>query len=63
MVPARHALGALMLEQGRFDEAEAVYRDDIAMWKDNVWGLLGLTQVSEKRGTPLADIADIKASN
>jgi len=61
MVPARHALGALMLEQGRFDEAEAVYRDDIAMWKDNVWGLLGLTQVSEKRGTPLADIKDIKA--
>ena len=62
-MPARHALGALMLEQGRFDEAEAVYRDDIALCKDNVWGLLRLTQVAEKRGTPLADIADIKASN
>jgi hypothetical protein len=61
MVPARHALGALKLEQGRFDEAEAVYRDDIALWKDNMWGLLGLKQVSEERDTPLADIADIKA--
>ena len=61
MVPVRHALGALMLEQGRFDDAEAVYRDDIALWKDNVWGLLGLTKVSEKSGKPLADIAEIKA--
>eukprot|EP00729_Bicosta_minor_P006378 gene6378-13720_t len=61
MVPVRHALGALMLEQGRFEDAEKVYRDDIALWKDNVWGLLGLTQVSEKSGKPLADIDDLTA--
>ena len=28
MHPPRHALGALLAEQGRFDEAERVYRED-----------------------------------
>ena len=29
MQPTRHALGALLLEQGRVEEAEAVYRADL----------------------------------
>ena len=29
MQPTRHALGALLLEQRRIDEAEAVYREDL----------------------------------
>lgn len=29
MVPIRHALGALLLEQDRVEEAEEVYRSDI----------------------------------
>ena len=32
MQPSRHALGALLLEQGRVEEAEAVYREDLG-WR------------------------------
>ena len=51
MQPARHALGALLLEQGRLGEAEAVYRADLGLGgslsrasqhPDNVWSLHGL---------------------
>ena len=31
MQPARHALGALLLEQGRVEEAAQVYRDDLGL--------------------------------
>ncbi len=51
MQPTRHALGALLLEQGRIDEAEDVYREDLGLGgalsraqihPDNVWSLRGL---------------------
>jgi len=51
--PTRHALGALLLEQGRIDEAEAVYREDLGLGTklsravihpDNIWSLQGLYQ-------------------
>jgi len=51
MQPVRHALGALLLEQGRASEAEAVYREDLGLGgqlsratvhPDNVWSLKGL---------------------
>ena len=32
MVPVRHALGALLFEQGRVDEATEVYRKDVALY-------------------------------
>ena len=49
MQPTRHILGALTLEQGFIDEAEEAYRADIKMWKDNMWGLLGLKLCLEAR--------------
>ncbi|CAK7221300.1 hypothetical protein SCUCBS95973_004447 [Sporothrix curviconia] len=56
--PSRHALGALLLEQGRTDEAEQVYRDDLGFGKlsrrkarvNNVWALHGLCECLEKNG-------------
>ena len=57
--PTRHALGALLLEQGRVAEAEAVYREDLGLGgslssatvhPDNVWGLRGLHECLERRG-------------
>jgi tetratricopeptide (TPR) repeat protein len=51
MQPARHALGALLLEQGHVVEAEAVYRADLGLdatlsracqHPGNVWSLHGL---------------------
>jgi tetratricopeptide (TPR) repeat protein len=50
MQPAAHALGALLLEQGRLDEAEAVYRDDLARHPGNGWSLHGLAECLERRG-------------
>ena len=42
MLPVRHALGALLMADQKYEEAEAVYRDDLARNRDNGWGLLGL---------------------
>jgi len=62
MQPTRHALGALLLEQGHLAEAEAVYRADLgfdktvsrACWHpDNVWSLHGLHECLTRRGETL----------
>lgn len=59
MQPTRHALGALLLEQGRVDEAEAVYRSDLGLdgklsracqHLENVWSLHGLHECLTRRG-------------
>jgi tetratricopeptide (TPR) repeat protein len=59
MHPPRHALAALLAEQGRFGEAEQVYRDDLglsgrvqrcARHPDNVWALHGLAECLRARG-------------
>ncbi len=59
MQPVRHALGALLLEQGQVAEAEAVYREDLGLGgslpraqihPENVWALRGLLDCLEKRG-------------
>lgn len=59
MQPARHALGALLLEQGRTDEAEEVYRADLGLDEelsracqhpDNLWSLHGLHECLTRRG-------------
>jgi len=50
MQPARHALGALLLEQGKVAEAEQVYRDDLARHPANGWSLHGLAECLERRG-------------
>ena len=41
-VPTRHALGALLLEQGNVIEAADVYRRDLLQYPKNLWALLGL---------------------
>jgi tetratricopeptide (TPR) repeat protein len=50
MMPARHALGALLLEAGRVDAAEAVYRKDLEVGPENGWSLFGLWKTLAKRG-------------
>lgn len=41
MEPARHALGALLTEQGRYEEALAVYEKNLARYPENGWALHG----------------------
>ena len=59
MQPVRHILGALLLEQGHIDEAEQVYRDDISLWKDNMWGLLGLKLCLEAKGDTTGELEEV----
>ena len=59
MQPVRHILGALLLEQGEVAEAEEVYRADIDLWKDNMWGLLGLKLCLEMRGDSPEELAKV----
>ena len=42
MHPPRHALGALLTEQGRYEEAVAVYEANLARYPENGWALHGL---------------------
>lgn len=59
MHPPRHALAALLLDQGHLEEAEKVYRDDLglsgkvqrcAQHPNNVWALHGLVECLNRRG-------------
>jgi tetratricopeptide (TPR) repeat protein len=59
MQPARHAYGALLLEQGRVTEAEAVYRADLGLddtlarssqHPGNVWSLHGYHECLTRLG-------------
>jgi tetratricopeptide (TPR) repeat protein len=60
---AHHWLGAALLESGRFDEAETVYRADLKEHPRNGWSLLGLQQALAGRGAPSAEVtADLAAA-
>jgi tetratricopeptide (TPR) repeat protein len=56
MMPVRHALGALLLEQDETDEALEVFQDDVKLWKNNMWGLLGVKLCLEKQKAGGADV-------
>jgi hypothetical protein len=40
----RHHLGAVLLNVGKFSEAEEIYFQDLQVWKRNGWALAGLYQ-------------------
>jgi tetratricopeptide (TPR) repeat protein len=42
LIPVRHSLGAILMNNKRYAEAEQVYRDDLARLPDNGWSLYGL---------------------
>jgi tetratricopeptide (TPR) repeat protein len=48
--PVRHALGATLLKERRFAEAEQVYREDLARQPNNGWSLYGLAQSLHGQG-------------
>ncbi|MFT5116267.1 MAG: tetratricopeptide (TPR) repeat protein [Parasphingorhabdus sp.] len=60
MQPSRHALGALLLEQGHVAEAKQVYMDDLGLTEtlpstsqhhDNLWSLHGLVECLQREGS------------
>ena len=63
--PTRHALGALLMEAGVYDEAEAVYRADLGLdgklprpsqHPRNVWALHGLHECLTRRGEAVESV-------
>jgi tetratricopeptide (TPR) repeat protein len=48
--PPRQFLGSMLLVEGRFADAEAVYRIDLQQYPKNGWSLLGLAQSLEAQG-------------
>ena len=52
MLPVRHALGALLMGDGRAADAEQVYREDLRANRGNAWALLGLDQSLRAQGRP-----------
>ena len=68
MQPTRHALGALLIEQGRYEEAESVYRADLGLdttlsracqHPGNVWSLHGLHECLVHR-SETAEVRQVK---
>jgi predicted Zn-dependent protease len=59
-MPARHTLGALLLEAGRAAEAERVYREDLKVHPENGWGLAGLAESLARQGRT-AEAAETRA--
>jgi hypothetical protein len=69
MQPTRHAYGALLLEQGRVAEAEAVYRADLGLdgtlaracqHPGNLWSLHGYHECLVRLGKQ--ELADVIAN-
>ncbi len=48
--PIRHTLGAVYLMDGRLEEAEEAYREDLAEFPENGWSLYGLSRVLHAQG-------------
>lgn len=62
MIPVRHSLGAVLMNEGRFAEAEEVYREDLRRMPDNGWSLFGLTESlrQQKKDKAETDTAQAK---
>jgi tetratricopeptide (TPR) repeat protein len=50
LLPVRHSLGAALMQQRRFAEAEKVYREDLAQLPENGWSLYGLAESLRQQG-------------
>ncbi len=50
LAPTRHALGAALLADGRYDDAQRVYREDLRHYPANGWSLAGLAEALRRSG-------------
>ncbi|MCB9855157.1 MAG: hypothetical protein H6818_05665 [Phycisphaerales bacterium] len=48
--PVRHTLGAVLLSEGRHDEAAVAYQADLKKWPENGWSLYGMRRCMEMAG-------------
>jgi hypothetical protein len=60
---ARQWLGAALLEMNRFEDAERVYREELADHPHNGWSILGLQRALAGRGISSPEVdADLQSS-
>jgi tetratricopeptide (TPR) repeat protein len=60
-VPVRQDFGAVLLAAGKANEAERVFREDLAKFPANGWSLRGLAQAVRRQGrNPEADSVDVE---
>jgi tetratricopeptide (TPR) repeat protein len=52
MLPVRHSLGALLMADDLYEEAEKVYREDLERNRENGWSLIGLQQALMAQDKP-----------
>src|SRR3954471_3824474 len=61
LIPVRHSLGAMLMKQQRFAEAEQVYRDDLARLPENGWSLFGLKESLRNQNKNTDEVAQTEA--
>jgi tetratricopeptide (TPR) repeat protein len=60
---ARHWLGAALVDQRRFADAERVYREDLGRHPHNGWALTGLREALRAQGKPTSGVdSDLRSS-
>jgi len=59
--PVSHYLGAALLDAGRAQEAEAVYRESLKHYRRDGWALYGLAQALDRQGKKDEAVATRKA--
>ena len=59
ILPARHALGATLMDARRYAQAEVVYQEDLSRRPENGWSLFGLARAlrMQKKTTDAAGVA------
>jgi tetratricopeptide (TPR) repeat protein len=50
--PVRHAYGAVLIDHGKYAEAEEVYREELKIYPNDPWSLFGLYQSLDKQSKP-----------
>lgn len=62
VMPVRHALGAALMQRGRFAESEEVYREDLRRLPNNGWSLYGLARSLRLQKKNDAEAAQLEAT-
>jgi tetratricopeptide (TPR) repeat protein len=55
--PVRQSLGAVLLRQGKLDQAEKAFRESLARVRNNGWALAGLAETYKRKGDPASEKA------
>jgi tetratricopeptide (TPR) repeat protein len=61
LIPVRHSLGAALMNNARYTEAEQIYREDLARLPENGWSLYGLASSLKAQKKNLSEAATAQA--